>query len=99
MMEKLEPYIGENDDEFFSFINGKFIKINLKILLKYLKSILGGNVKTIGICLYIVGCSLALSISSSILLIVIINISIDQNKKELDSEKVPEYIIFIKYKS
>ena len=99
MMEKLEPYIGENDDEFFSFINGKFIKINLKIMLKYLKSILGGNVKTIGICLYIVGCSLALSISSSILLIVIINISIEQNKKELDSENVPEYIIFIKYKS
>ena len=99
MMEKLEPYIGENDDEFFSFINGKFIKINIKILLKYLKSILGGNVKTIGICLYIVGCSLALSISSTILLIVIINISIDQNKKELDSENVPEYIIFIKYKS
>ena len=90
-MQKLEPYIGENDDEFFSFINGKFIKINLKILLKYLKFI--------GICLYIVGCSLALSISSIILLIVIINISIDKNKKELDSENVPEYIIFIKYKS
>ena len=66
-------------------------------MLKYLKSALGKDVKTIGICLDIVGCSLALSISSTILLIVIINISIDKNKEELKKEEeekrknIPEY--------
>ena len=67
-------------------------------MLKYLKTALGKDVKTIGICLDIVGCSLALSISSTILLIVIINIAIDENKKKLKEEEeeeqrknIPEY--------
>ena len=93
---KLRQYIGDGDT-LFSFINGKFIGLNLKVILKYLKSALGKDVKTIGICLDIVGCSLALSISSTILLIVIINISIDKNKEELKKEEeekrnnIPEY--------
>lgn len=87
---KLKQYINK-DEGIFSFIDCKFIGTNLKVMLKYLKSILGGNVKTIGICLSIVGCSLGLSISSTILLIVIINIDIDNNKKQLDAEKIPEY--------
>ena len=66
-------------------------------MLKYLKSALGKDVKTIGICLDIVGCSLALSIGSTILLIVIINVGIDKNKEELKKEEeekrknIPEY--------
>ena len=93
---KLRSYIND-DDSIFSFINGKFIGLNLKVMLKYLKTALGKDVKTIGICLDIVGCSLALSISSTILLIVIINISIDKNKEELKKEEeekrknIPEY--------
>ena len=93
---KLKQYIGDGDT-LFSFINGKFIGLNLKVMLKYLKTALGKDVKTIGICLDIVGCSLALSISSTILLIVIINISIDKNKEELKKEEedkrnnIPEY--------
>ena len=93
---ELRKYIND-DDGIFSFINGKFIGLNLKVMLKYLKSALGKDVKTIGICLDIVGCSLALSISSTILLIVIINISIEENKKELKKEEeekrnnIPEY--------
>ena len=94
---KLRQYINE-DDGIFSFINGKFIGLNLKVMLKYLKTALGKDVKTIGICLDIVGCSLALSISSTILLIVIINIAIDENKKKLKEEEeeeqrknIPEY--------
>ena len=91
---KLRKYINK-DQGFFSFIDCKFIGTNLKVMLKYLKSILGGNVKTIGLCLSIVGCSLILSISSTILLIVIINVGIDENKKKEEMEKmqedIPEY--------
>ena len=68
----------------FSFLNGKFIGINLQIVLKYLKHSLGGDFFTVGICLCVVGLSLILSISSTIILIVIINIglkeAIEQNK-------------------
>lgn len=81
----LRQYIGE-DGGFFSIVNCKFIGKHLKVLLDNLKSSLGGSVKTVGICLSVVGCSLALSISSTILLIIIINISME--KKEPD---VPEY--------
>ena len=91
---KLRKYINK-DQGFFSFIDCKFIGTNLKVMLKYLKSILGGNVKTIGLCLSIVGCSLVLSISSTILLIVIINVAIDENKKKEEMDKmqedIPEY--------
>ena len=86
---KLRSYIND-DDSIFSFINGKFIGLNLKVMLKYLKTALGKDVKTIGICLDIVGCSLALSISSTILLIVIINIAIDENKKKKKEEEDEE---------
>ena len=84
---QLKQYTGDNNG-LFSFIKCSFIGTNLKIMLKYLKSALGGDVKTIGICLLVVGCSLALSISSTILMIIIINIDIDNNKKnvQLDSQ-------------
>jgi hypothetical protein len=65
----------------FSFANCNFIGTNLKIILKYLKEVFGGDIYTIGVCLILVGCSLALSISSTILLIIIINISIDEDRK------------------
>ena len=56
-------------------------------MLKYLKEAFGGDLYTIGICLILVGCSLALSISSTILLIVVINTDIDNNKKK---DNIPE---------
>ena len=87
--EIIEDNVG-SDGDFFDIINCKFIGKNLKVLLDNLKSALGGNVKTIGICISVVGLSLALSISSTILLIVIINISIDENKK-IENQAVPEY--------
>ena len=86
---ELREYIGEGNN-LFGFVNGKFIGTNLKIILKYLKSALGEDIKTIGICLLIVGCSLALSISSTILLIVVINADIDNNK-QLQNSQIPEY--------
>ena len=79
----LEEYIGNNSTNTFSFLNGKFIGTNLKIVLKFLKYSLGKDLYTVGVCLIVVGCSLILSISSTILLIVIINIGLkeDMNMK------------------
>ena len=70
------------DGNAFSFLNGKFIGTNLKIILKYLEHSLGGDFYTVGICLCIVGLSLILSISSTILLIVIINIELTENQQQ-----------------
>ena len=70
----------------FSFLNGKFIGRNIQIILKYLKHSLGGDLYTVGICLCIIGCSLILSISSTILLIVIINVEL---KEIMDKQKTP----------
>jgi hypothetical protein len=68
--------------QLFSFLNGKFIGINIKIILKYLKYSLGEDLYTVGICLIIVGCSLILSISSTIILNIIINIIRDIKEKK-----------------
>ena len=70
------------DGQIFSFLNGKFIGTNIKIILKYLKYSLGQDLYTVGLCLIIVGCSLVLSVSSTILLIVIINISLEENQRQ-----------------
>ena len=70
------------DGKIFSFLNGKFIGINIKIILKYLKNSLGGDIYNVGLCLIIVGFSLILSISSTILLIVIINTELEKNKND-----------------
>ena len=68
-----------SDDNAFSFLNGKFIGTNLKIILKYLKYSLGVDIYTVGLCLVIVGFSLILSISSTILLLVNINMELKKN--------------------
>jgi hypothetical protein len=85
----LNRYTGD-DAGIFSLINCNFIGKNIKVMLKFLKEALGGDVYTIGVCLILVGCSLALSISFTIFLIVVINIDIENNKKKND---VPEYAI------
>ena len=77
----IRPYIGSGGNA-FDFLNGKFIGTNLKIILKYLNHSLGTDFFTVGILLCVVGCSLILSISSSILLIVIINIGLDEAIKQ-----------------
>lgn len=68
-----------SDENAFSFLNGKFIGINLKIILKYLKFSLGTDLYTVGLCLIIVGFSLILSISSTIFLLVMINLQLKKN--------------------
>ena len=88
----LEAGIGNSGDT-FSFLNGKFIKSNLKIILKYLKYSLGQDFYTVGICLVAIGFSLIFSISATILLIVIINIVIENNKKFSKDTDVPDFPI------
>jgi hypothetical protein len=61
-------------EQIFSFMDGKFIRINIKIILKYLKMNLGEDLFTLGIIFIIIGISLILSISSTILLNIIIEI-------------------------
>ena len=79
----IEKYTGK-DGGIFSFVNCNFIGTNLKVILKYLKESLGGDLYTIGVCLILVGCSLALSISFTILLIIVINADVDNKKKGLN---------------
>ena len=86
----IEEKIGK-DGEFFDIINCKFIGKNLKVLLKNLKSAIGEDVKTLGIVIFVAAYSLALSISSTILLIIIINLSIDKNKQFGKEGEIPEY--------
>ena len=87
----LEEYIGNNSTDTFSFLNGKFIGTNLKIVLKFLKYSLGKDLYTVGLCLVIVGCSLIFSISTTILMIVIINVDIDANKEFAKEEQIAEF--------
>ena len=77
----IRPYIGSGGNA-FDFLNGKFIGTNLKIILKYLNHSLGTDFFTVGILLCVVGCSLILSVSSTILLIVIINIGLAEAIKQ-----------------
>jgi len=85
LMSEINQYIGD-DGNFFSFLNGKFIKANIKIILKYLKDALGSNIYSIGVSLTIVGCSLMLSISSTLILLAIIN---DELKQHIKNENTP----------
>jgi hypothetical protein len=77
---QLNEYTG--DSGLFSFAKCSFIGTNIKIILKYIKEVFAGDIYTIGVCLILVGCSLALAIPFTIFLIILINISIDYNKKE-----------------
>ena len=49
---------------------------NIKVVLKFLEKCLGDNFYTVGVCLLLAGCSLAVAISFTILLIAIINDSV-----------------------
>ena len=88
IIDILKEAIGDNDGA-FDFLNGKFIQTNLKVILKYLKYSLGKDFYTVGLCLLIVACSLVLSISSTILLIVIINADLENNKKLSQNTEIP----------
>ena len=81
-----DEYIGENGG-LFDFVNCKFLGSDIKIILKNLKNGLGGKIYNIGIWFLLSGCSLAVAISFTILLITIINGSIDHYKSSEIIEK------------
>ena len=85
LMREIKPLIG-NKNDFFSFLNGHFIKTNIQIILKNLKNAFGKNIFSIGLSLNIVGCALILSISSTLILLAIINEELKQNIK---TENIP----------
>ena len=72
--------------------NGKFIGINLNIILNYIKILFGEDLYKVGISLIIIGFSSIISISSTIVLISIINYILKQkieveNKPNITREK------------
>jgi TolA-binding protein len=76
-----DDYIGENSGV-FDFVNCKFIGKNINVILSNLKDCLGGDLYTVGVCLLIAGCAMALSIIFTILLITIINSAVEENKQK-----------------
>ena len=82
-----DEYVGDNGS-ILDFINCKFIGNNILVILNNIKNCLGGDFYTVGICLLMAGCSMAISICFTILLIIIINVSIDQNKKDDDKQNI-----------
>jgi hypothetical protein len=83
----LRQYNKNENDYLFSFINGKIIGTNLTVIIGYIKSVLGKDIKAMGICLIIVGFALTLSIPFTILLIIIIN---NELKKDKNSVNKPD---------
>ena len=74
-----DKFVGKKDN-FFSFLNCKFIGKNIKVVLKFLGKSLGTDFYSVGICLIIAGCSMAIAIPFTIILIIIINESNSKKK-------------------
>ena len=94
LKKTINNLIGELRDKvgngkLFDFLNGKFIGTNLNILLKYLKESLGDDFYKVGICLILIGFSLLLSISSTLILLSIINLGLKNN---INAENNPRFI-------
>ena len=78
------------DGHVFSFVNFKFIAINIKIILNYLNNTFGQDIYMVGLSFIIIGCSLSLSISFTIFIIVIINNNIKNEEKNRNSNIIKE---------
>ena len=89
----VEEYSGK-DEEMFTFINCKFIKSDMQVLIANLKKALGDTMYTVGIYLLVAAFSLAFAISFTILLTIIINKEVEKNReeqmKETQANDVPE---------
>lgn len=70
------------DEGMFSFINCKFIKSNVQILLINLKNVFGNEIYMVGVYLLMAACSLAIAIILTILLVIIINVGVDSNNND-----------------
>ena len=81
-----------NNKNAFSFLDGKFTKTNIKIILKYLKYSFGKNIYDLGICLIVIGFFLILPIISSILLLILIDYRKKQKLENTNSDKLSNII-------
>ena len=70
-------------DDFFSFMNCKFVKENVDVILHNLDTSFGNDVYEIGVYLLIAAFSMPFAISFTILLIMISNEEIEKNKENL----------------
>ena len=75
------------DGGIFAMLNCLFIGRNVKVILKYLKSCLGKDIYTVGVCLLITGVAMCVSIAFTILLNIIINTADNTNE---GGDGVPE---------
>ena len=75
------------DDDLFSFMNCKFIKDNVDVILYYLKHSFQNDIYEIGVYLLIASFAMPFGISFTILLIVISNEEIEANKEKESKEK------------
>ena len=75
----VKKYNGE-EEQMFSFLNCKFIKTNIQVLLVNLKNCISNELYTIGIYLLMAAFSLAFGINFTLLLIVLLNMDLDKNK-------------------
>ena len=87
-ISSLLQYNNNEDDNILSFINGKIIGTNLKIITKYIKSVIGKDVKTMGICTIVIGFSLGLSLPFTILIIIISTEKLNKKKNHTDNEYI-----------
>ena len=79
--DEFTRYTG-NSTNIFSLINCRFIGKNIQVILKNIDKSLGNDLYNIGVCFIAMGCCLAVSIIFTIFLIIIINKSVEENKKE-----------------
>ena len=86
IMGRIRHLIGDGNNNTFSFMNGGFVRKHIKVILKNLKDAFGKNIYSVAVCLNIAGCSLILSISSTLLLLAIIN---EELKQHIQNENHP----------
>ena len=93
----VKDYTSEND-ELFSFMNCKFVRETVEVILFYLKNSFGNDIYEVGVYLLISAFSLPFAISFTLLLISISNEEIEVNRenmnKKLEEEKKKRNSLF-----
>ena len=80
LFDIIEKGIGLNNNDSFSFLDGKFIKNNFNILLNNLRNTFGKDIYILYICFILIGFLLIFAISSTLLFLSLINDDKDKNK-------------------
>ena len=80
-----DNFIG--NQRFEDYINCGFIRRHAQVMLYYIEEFFGKQLKKVGIILLIIGFAMAISISLIILLITIVNLSMEEKIKKADDSK------------